>query len=63
MAKLISNDVKAGRVVLGRVSGEKFSAVAGLRASARTSRLQRESDAAGESSAARRDRIRREFRK
>jgi hypothetical protein len=63
MTKTTSRDAQTGRFVVGRDSGERFNAVEGLRASPRVARLQRESDAANENGAARRDRIRREFKK
>lgn len=55
----ISSDIRNGRYIVGRKSGTAFSAVEGLRESARTERLRRESDAAGETGEARRERIRR----
>jgi hypothetical protein len=63
MNKSISRDTSTGRIIVGRASGKAFSAVEGVRPSPRTSRLEGESDAAGESGDARRDRIRRDFKK
>lgn len=61
MSKQITRESHNGRVVIGRRSAEKFSAVEGQFHTPRTRRIQADADAAGESGDALRARIRAEF--
>jgi len=54
-------DSKTGRFVIGRHSGEKFSAVEGITHNERTDRLLAESDRLKETPAQLRERVRTEF--
>jgi len=61
MSKQITRESHSGRFVIGRRSAEKFSAVEGQFHTQRTSRIQADSEAAGENGDALRARIRAEF--
>ena len=63
MSKQITRESHSGRLVIGRRSAEKFSAVEGIVRSTRTSKLIEQSDASNENGDARRARIRAEFAK
>ena len=56
-----TRDSKTGRFILGRASGEKFSAVEGITRNARTGRLLAESDRLKETPTQLRERVRSEF--
>jgi hypothetical protein len=61
MSKQNTRESPSGRFIIGRRSAEKFSAVEGNVHTARTKRIQAESEAAGENGDALRARIRAEF--
>ncbi len=58
----MSKTTRSGRFIIGRASGEKFSAVEGVTRNARTTRILAESDRLKETPSQLRERVRGEFR-